>query len=196
LLANIARALNRMKGRCHYLHYKPASGEKPPRSISRLFDRYYILCSYSCKSDGGQRLFLLSKPPKLVPQQPPSANQFRPRLRAVCTRARGLFAHATTPGAPAILVTQANLAGYKNICASNRRTCARRSLTRPPSRRVGARLSDAGRSRSGDSRRHPLWRHPLSCCRGQTVHFGGRHMRLHVGVEQTPDHPLVLGLVF
>ena len=35
------------------------------------------------------------------------------------TRAQGLFAHATTLGAPAIVVTQAHVARYKNICASD-----------------------------------------------------------------------------
>ncbi len=34
------------------------------------------------------------------------------------TRAQGLFAHAATPGAPTIIVTQAKAARYKNICAS------------------------------------------------------------------------------
>ena len=36
----------------------------------------------------------------------------------MCTRAQGLFAHATTPGVPTIIVTQTKAARYKNICAS------------------------------------------------------------------------------
>ena len=47
------------------------------------------------------------------------ANQELPRRRVVCTRAQGLFAHATTPGAPTIAVTQAKMARCKHICASD-----------------------------------------------------------------------------
>ena len=36
----------------------------------------------------------------------------------MCIRAQGQFAHATTPGAPAIAVAQAKAARYKHICAS------------------------------------------------------------------------------
>jgi hypothetical protein len=55
----------------------------------------------------------------------------------VCTRAQGLFAHATTPGAPTIVVTQAKVVRYKHICASEpERTCARCSPSRPPSSSV------------------------------------------------------------
>ena len=46
------------------------------------------------------------------------ANQAPKRRRAACTRAQGQFAHATTLGAPTIVVTQAKQALYKNICAS------------------------------------------------------------------------------
>ena len=35
------------------------------------------------------------------------------------TRAQGLFAHATTPGAATIAVTQAIASRYKHICASD-----------------------------------------------------------------------------
>ena len=37
----------------------------------------------------------------------------------MCTRAQGLFAHATTSGAPTIAVAQARAARYKYICASD-----------------------------------------------------------------------------
>ena len=37
----------------------------------------------------------------------------------MCTRAQGLFAHATTPDAPTIVVTHAKAALYKHICASD-----------------------------------------------------------------------------
>ena len=36
----------------------------------------------------------------------------------MCTRAQGLFAHATTPGAPTIVVKQAKPERHKHICAS------------------------------------------------------------------------------
>ena len=36
----------------------------------------------------------------------------------MCTRVQGQFAHATTPGAPAIAVAPAKAARYKNSCAS------------------------------------------------------------------------------
>ena len=36
----------------------------------------------------------------------------------MCTRAQGLFAHATTPGSPTISVAQAKVVRYKHICAS------------------------------------------------------------------------------
>ena len=37
----------------------------------------------------------------------------------MCTRAQGLFAHATAPGAPTVDVTPAKPARYKHICASD-----------------------------------------------------------------------------
>ncbi len=36
----------------------------------------------------------------------------------MCTRAQGLFAHSSTPGAPTTVVTQAKRERYKHICAS------------------------------------------------------------------------------
>ena len=54
---------------------------------------------------------------------------------------------------------------------------------------------DIGNSPKLTSSGGPLWRCPLSCCRNQAIRFLGRHMRLNIGVEQTPDHSLVLGLV-
>ena len=51
----------------------------------------------------------------------------------MCTRAHGLFAHATTPGASTTVVTQAKRERYKNICASGppERAHAARGLTHP-----------------------------------------------------------------
>ena len=49
---------------------------------------------------------------------PRGPSQTQQRRRVVCTRAQDLVAHATTPGAPTIVVTQAIAARHKHICAS------------------------------------------------------------------------------
>ena len=67
---------------------------------------------------GLQANFNGKNPLKVAPTRPQRANQAPPRRRVVCTRAQGLFAHATTRGEPAIVVTQTKLTRYKNICAS------------------------------------------------------------------------------
>ena len=66
----------------------------------------------------GLEPYFTVKPRKNGPAASQRANQAPPRRRAVCTRAQGQFAHATTPGAPTIVVAQAKVARYKHICAS------------------------------------------------------------------------------
>ncbi len=73
---------------------------------------------------------------KGLPNPPPN-QPTPPRRRAVCTRAQGLFAHATAPGLPTIAVTQAKPEGYKYICASDpKNVCTLLAAvpTRPASR--------------------------------------------------------------
>ena len=67
---------------------------------------------------GLEAFFTAKNRKKTAAQHPQNASQAPPRRRVVCTRAQGLFAHATTPGAPTIVVAQAKAARYKNICAS------------------------------------------------------------------------------
>ena len=67
----------------------------------------------------GLEVVFTAKTAKTAPQHPQNANQAPPRWRAVCTRAQGLFAHATTLGVLTIVVTPARAARYKHICASD-----------------------------------------------------------------------------
>ena len=85
---------------------------------------------------GLQAIFIAKirqKSPKPALQHPQHANQTPQRRRVVCTRVQGLFAHATTPGAPTIGVTQAKRERHKHNCTSGppERVHAARRLPHP-----------------------------------------------------------------
>ena len=112
-----------MPTKCDRPSAQPTSGKNSSkRNLFRIFTwsfrKYYIMYSCLCTLVKGYSPFLPLKTAKTAPPNPPLANQARPRRRAVGTRAQGLFAHATTPGAATIAVTQAQVVRYKNICAS------------------------------------------------------------------------------
>ena len=154
-----------MKKHCLDLNCKPASEKNSDEKLPSIIrqNATYCVATYAYPTKV-KRHFYCQNSLKTTPQRPQRANHTLHRRRAVCTRAQGQSAHATTPSAPAIVAAQTRPCA---ICASPRA------------------VLNGG----------PLWRRPLSCGRFQTIRFGGRYMHLHVGVEQTPDHPLVLGLV-
>ena len=106
--------------RCHHSHYKPASGKNLTTSLTQLFNRYYIICSYLGILNAGYKLLLLSRIAKNgSPASPTRKPSPAKAASSVYTGAGPIRACKKKSGVPTIAVTQAKSASYKHICASD-----------------------------------------------------------------------------